>query len=178
MNANKTDSRWHRRPIGADARTRRWLIDRGSLTQRIQRRSKQFRVELVSLTLAAANRDEGGSHDSGGRGAARRGDGDVDRPGAGRAVRRDEAAKAHAEEARVVRHPERAHAEVFLLRVNLDDGAFLQREAVFLRERVVRALQQGQRRRVGGARGLDHRLIDQAAGDIASDARRTGAGRT
>ena len=66
MNANKTDSRWHRRPIGADARTRRWLIDRGSLTQRIQRRSKQFRVELVSLTLAAANRDESWLIDAGG----------------------------------------------------------------------------------------------------------------
>ena len=66
MDANKSDFLWRRRPIGADARTRRWLLDRGSLTQRIQSRSKQFRVELMSLELAGPNRDESGLIDVGG----------------------------------------------------------------------------------------------------------------
>jgi chorismate--pyruvate lyase len=52
------DTMWRRRPIGADARLRRWLLDRGSLTRRIQTRSRQFRVELLGLTRAPANRDE------------------------------------------------------------------------------------------------------------------------
>jgi chorismate--pyruvate lyase len=67
MNADKPDFLWRCRPVGADARTRRWLLDRGSLTQRIQRRSAQFRVELISLTLAGPNRDESALIDVGGR---------------------------------------------------------------------------------------------------------------
>jgi len=53
-----SDNLWQRRPVGADARLRRWLLDRGSLTRRIQLRSRQFRVDLLALTKAPANRDE------------------------------------------------------------------------------------------------------------------------
>ena len=53
-----SDTLWQRRPVGADARLRRWLLDRGSLTRRIQLRSHQFHVELLALTRAPANRDE------------------------------------------------------------------------------------------------------------------------
>ena len=58
MLINTTDTLWQRRPVGADARLRRWLFDRGSLTRRIQLRSRRFRVELLALTKAPANRDE------------------------------------------------------------------------------------------------------------------------
>ncbi len=37
---------------------RRWLLDRGSLTRRIQERCDRFRVDLLSQRIAAANRDE------------------------------------------------------------------------------------------------------------------------
>ncbi len=53
-----SDTLWQRRPLGADARLRRWLLDRGSLTQRIQQRSQRFRVELLAVKSASANRDE------------------------------------------------------------------------------------------------------------------------
>ena len=55
---NSSDTLWQRRPLGADAQLRRWLLDRGSLTKRIQLRSRRFRVELLGLKSAAANRDE------------------------------------------------------------------------------------------------------------------------
>ena len=58
MATTSSDTIWQRRPVGADARLRRWLLDRGSLTSRIQRRSRRFRVELLALTRAPANRDE------------------------------------------------------------------------------------------------------------------------
>ena len=54
------DSLWQRRPLGADARLRRWLLDRGSLTQRIQQRSRRFAVELRRSSRGRANRDERG----------------------------------------------------------------------------------------------------------------------
>ena len=58
MGMKASDTLWQRRPVGADARLRRWLLDAGSLTRRIQLRSREFRVELLALTRAPANRDE------------------------------------------------------------------------------------------------------------------------
>lgn len=58
MGMKVSDTRWQRRPLGADARLRRWLLDRGSLTRRIQIRSREFHVDLLALTRAPANRDE------------------------------------------------------------------------------------------------------------------------
>jgi chorismate--pyruvate lyase len=55
---NSSDTLWQRRPLGADARLRRWLLDRSSLTKRIQSRSRHFRVELLAVRSAPANRDE------------------------------------------------------------------------------------------------------------------------
>ncbi len=53
-----SDTLWQQRPAGADTRMRRWLLDRGSLTRRIQLRSCRFRVDLLALTRAPATRDE------------------------------------------------------------------------------------------------------------------------
>lgn len=58
MGMRTSDTLWRRRPVGADARLRRWLLDRGSLTLRIQTRSRRFRVELLGLNRAPPNRDE------------------------------------------------------------------------------------------------------------------------
>ena len=44
-----SDTLWQRRPLGADGRMRRWLLDQGSLTRRIQLRSRHFRVVLRAL---------------------------------------------------------------------------------------------------------------------------------
>jgi chorismate--pyruvate lyase len=52
------DKAWMRRPVGADARLRPWLLDRGSLTRRIQLRSRRFGVRLLALSRAPATRDE------------------------------------------------------------------------------------------------------------------------
>ena len=58
MTINSSDTLWQRRPVGADARMRRWLLDRGSLPRRIQLRSRQFRVGLLALTQRPPTRDE------------------------------------------------------------------------------------------------------------------------
>ncbi len=58
MDTRVIDKSWLCRPVGADARLRRWLLDRGSLTRRIQLRSQRFGVALLALTLAPATRDE------------------------------------------------------------------------------------------------------------------------
>ncbi|MCE9642558.1 MAG: chorismate lyase [Betaproteobacteria bacterium] len=55
---NTTDNLWHPQPVCADARLRRWLLDRGSLTRRIQLRCENFRLDVLSQRLAAARRDE------------------------------------------------------------------------------------------------------------------------
>jgi chorismate--pyruvate lyase len=49
---------WRPRPVGADARLKRWLLDRGSLTRRIQLRCATFRLNMLSQRLARAGRDE------------------------------------------------------------------------------------------------------------------------
>ena len=53
-----SDTLWQRRPLGADRRMRRWLLDQGSLTRRIQLRSQHFRVVLRGLKQVPAGRDE------------------------------------------------------------------------------------------------------------------------
>lgn len=63
------DKAWQRRPVGADARLRRWLLDRGSLTRRIQLRSQRFEVTLLALRPGPATRDERALVDSGSHGS-------------------------------------------------------------------------------------------------------------
>ena len=53
-----TDTLWHPLPACGDVRLRRWLLDRGSLTCRIQLRCENFRLDVLSQRLAAARRDE------------------------------------------------------------------------------------------------------------------------
>lgn len=52
------DAWWQPLPVCADASMRRWLIDRGSLTRRIQLRCDAFRLELLSQHIAAIDRGE------------------------------------------------------------------------------------------------------------------------
>jgi chorismate--pyruvate lyase len=52
------DGYWHRRPAPGAGRYHAWLIDRGSLTDRICARCDAFRVEVVSQGLRRATRDE------------------------------------------------------------------------------------------------------------------------
>jgi chorismate--pyruvate lyase len=52
------DTSWHPLPVCADARLRRWLLDRGSLTRRIQLRCGNFRLDVLSQRMAAARYDE------------------------------------------------------------------------------------------------------------------------
>jgi chorismate--pyruvate lyase len=52
------DNLWHRRPTGADARLRGWLLDRGSLTRRIQSHCDQFGLEVLSQRRAVIGADE------------------------------------------------------------------------------------------------------------------------
>lgn len=60
VRADTRDSLWQPQPTCFDARLRRWLLDRGSLTQRIQSRCDSFRVALLSQRLAAIGHDERG----------------------------------------------------------------------------------------------------------------------
>ncbi len=53
-----TESLWHPLPVCGDSRLRRWLLDRGSLTRRIQSRCEHFRLDVLSQRIAAAQRDE------------------------------------------------------------------------------------------------------------------------
>jgi chorismate--pyruvate lyase len=49
---------WHPLPVCGDARLRRWLLDRSSLTRRIQSRCTHFRLDVLSQRVAVAQRDE------------------------------------------------------------------------------------------------------------------------
>jgi chorismate--pyruvate lyase len=53
------DFLWPPAPPCWDPRLRRWLIDRGSLTRRLQARCRQFAVEVVTQRLLPATHDEG-----------------------------------------------------------------------------------------------------------------------
>ncbi len=55
---NKRDLFWHPLPTCGDARLRRWLLDRGSLTRRIQMRCENFRLDLLSQHITTARLDE------------------------------------------------------------------------------------------------------------------------
>jgi chorismate--pyruvate lyase len=52
------DALWQPLPVCADPRLRRWLLDRGSLTLRIQLRCDDFRLDLLSQHIAAVERGE------------------------------------------------------------------------------------------------------------------------
>ena len=52
------DRRWLRRPAHSALKTRAWLVDRGSLTARIQGRCDAFRVKLVFQGRGRVDRDE------------------------------------------------------------------------------------------------------------------------
>ena len=52
------DTLWHPQPVCGDARLRRWLLDRGSLTRRIQQRCDSFRLDVLSQCVATVHRDE------------------------------------------------------------------------------------------------------------------------
>lgn len=49
---------WRLSPVCADARLRPWLVDRGSLTRRIQMRCTTFRLNVLSQRMARARHDE------------------------------------------------------------------------------------------------------------------------
>lgn len=52
------DLSWQPLPTCGDALLRRWLIDRGSLTRRIQLRCAAFRLDVLSQEMARARPDE------------------------------------------------------------------------------------------------------------------------
>src|SRR3954467_7124455 len=52
------DTLWQPLPLCGDPRLRRWLIDRGSLTRRIQRCCSAFRLDLLSQHPAIIREDE------------------------------------------------------------------------------------------------------------------------
>jgi len=54
----KRDRNWRRRPAAGAGRYHDWLIDRGSLTDRVRARCKAFRVELVFQGSRRVTRDE------------------------------------------------------------------------------------------------------------------------
>ena len=60
---------WHPIPVCADVRLRPWLLDRGSLTRRIQMRCAQFRLDVLSQRSALVSHDESAA--IGARAAAR-----------------------------------------------------------------------------------------------------------
>jgi chorismate--pyruvate lyase len=57
---HRADTLWQPLPVCADARLRGWLLDRGSLTHRIQLRCESFRLEVLAQRFAAARCDERG----------------------------------------------------------------------------------------------------------------------
>lgn len=59
MKATVRDDWWQPAPPCWDVRLRRWLIDRGSLTRRLQARCRRFSVEVVVQRLLPATHDEG-----------------------------------------------------------------------------------------------------------------------
>jgi len=58
MKSSSIDKLWQPLAACTDARLRHWLLDRGSLTRRIQWRCDCFRVEILSQRIAAVDRDE------------------------------------------------------------------------------------------------------------------------
>ena len=72
----------------------------------------------------------------------------------GRAIGGNHAAKTHAKKTRIVRHAEGAHAKILLFGENFHRGALLELEAVFLAQRVMRAIEQTK-----GARAVNGRLV-------------------
>jgi len=58
MKSSSIDKLWQPLPACTDARLRHWMLDRGSLTRRIQLRCNHFRIEISSQRIAAADRDE------------------------------------------------------------------------------------------------------------------------
>ncbi|MEO7725807.1 MAG: chorismate lyase [Burkholderiales bacterium] len=52
------DTLWQPLPACSDFRLRRWLLDRGSLTRRIQLRCKNFRLDMLSQRIARVSHDE------------------------------------------------------------------------------------------------------------------------
>jgi chorismate lyase len=52
------DGRWRRRPVGASARWRDWLLSRGLLTRRIEERCAKFSVRLLFQGAGRAGLDE------------------------------------------------------------------------------------------------------------------------
>ena len=58
MKSSSLDKLWQPHPACIDARLRHWLLDRGSLTRRIQLRCDRFHVNLLSQRIAALDRDE------------------------------------------------------------------------------------------------------------------------
>jgi len=58
MICSDVDTLWQPFPLCAEPRLRHWLLNRGSLTRRIQRLCDRFQVELLSQRAAAADRDE------------------------------------------------------------------------------------------------------------------------
>jgi chorismate--pyruvate lyase len=55
---NVQDLLWQPLPMCGDGRLRRWLLDRGSLTQRIQARCGDFRLDVLWQRTAACRFDE------------------------------------------------------------------------------------------------------------------------
>ena len=53
-----SDNLWHPLPACGDARLRRWLLDRGSLTRRIRLRCEHFRLDMLSQHYAVVRHDE------------------------------------------------------------------------------------------------------------------------
>jgi chorismate--pyruvate lyase len=54
------DTLWLREPLCPDAGLRRWLIDRGSLTERLRERCREFAVEVTRQGAGEPCRDERG----------------------------------------------------------------------------------------------------------------------
>ena len=78
----------------------------------------------------------------------------------GRAVGGNHAAKTHAKKTRIVRHAEGAYAKILLFGENFHRGALLELEAVFLAQRVMRAIEQAK-----SARAVNGRLVRVHADD-------------
>lgn len=58
MKSSRLDKLWQPHPACTDARLRHWLLNRGSLTRRIQLRCDHFHVEILSQRITALDRDE------------------------------------------------------------------------------------------------------------------------
>ena len=52
------DTYWQPQPVCADARLRKWLLDRGSLTRRVELRCARFELKVLSQRRALIRRDE------------------------------------------------------------------------------------------------------------------------